>query len=276
MKCFYHSVDLDGKCSAAIIKDMYQQCELFPINYGQPFPIKKIKQREEVYIVDFTLQPFEQMIELEKYANLIWIDHHSSSIEESISRNFQHIKGIRDSRLAACELVWNYIHKSPIPPCINLLGRYDVWDLTNRDVLPFQYGMRTINSEPTSDIWKQVFNSSDEFIYGMISKGRVVLDYLKIDDEEYLHSFCSEIIFEDYKCLCVNKGKTSSQLFESKWNEDTYDIMMTFCRLPSKLWTISMYTTKKHINVGRIAKKYRGGGHTQAAGFQCEDLPFDV
>jgi nanoRNase/pAp phosphatase (c-di-AMP/oligoRNAs hydrolase) len=65
-------------------------------------------------------------------------------------------------------------------------------------------------------------------------------------------------------------------MFDSKWNEDKYDIMVTFCRLPSQTWTVSMYTTKKNINVGKLAKKFGGGGHTKAAGFQCKDLPFEL
>ncbi len=38
MICFYHSADLDGACSAAIIKLKHPECVLAPINYGNDFP----------------------------------------------------------------------------------------------------------------------------------------------------------------------------------------------------------------------------------------------
>jgi nanoRNase/pAp phosphatase (c-di-AMP/oligoRNAs hydrolase) len=42
-------------------------------------------------------------------------------------------------------------------------------------------------------------------------------------------------------------------------------------------WTVSMYTDKPDINVGLIAKKYGGGGHVGASGFQCiGELPFEL
>ena len=38
MKCFYHSADLDGQCSGAIVKLARPDCELVGIDYGDPFP----------------------------------------------------------------------------------------------------------------------------------------------------------------------------------------------------------------------------------------------
>jgi len=43
--------------------------------------------------------------------------------------------------------------------------------------------------------------------------------------------------------------------------------MIAVVMLPNKKWRVSLYTTKKEINVGEIAKKFGGGGHTSAAGF---------
>jgi len=40
-------------------------------------------------------------------------------------------------------------------------------------------------------------------------------------------------------------------------------------------WTVTLYS-RDGINVGEIAKKYGGGGHANAAGFQCEKLPFAI
>ena len=36
--CFYHKADLDGVCSAAIVKHFVPECELYGIDYGDEFP----------------------------------------------------------------------------------------------------------------------------------------------------------------------------------------------------------------------------------------------
>jgi nanoRNase/pAp phosphatase (c-di-AMP/oligoRNAs hydrolase) len=63
----------------------------------------------------------------------------------------------------------------------------------------------------------------------------------------------------------------SSQIFDTV--KEDYDIMIPFC-FDGKQWTVSMYTKNKEIDVSIIAKKYGGGGHKNAAGFQCKELPF--
>ena len=81
MKCFYHSTDLDGHCSGAIVKYRYPECEMIGINYGQEFPWDSIQPDEQVFMVDFTLQPFEGMERLNNLCNLHWIDR-STTTEE--------------------------------------------------------------------------------------------------------------------------------------------------------------------------------------------------
>lgn len=37
MYCFYHSKDLDGKCSGAIVKYKFPDCNMIGIDYGDKF-----------------------------------------------------------------------------------------------------------------------------------------------------------------------------------------------------------------------------------------------
>ncbi len=85
LKVFYHSADLDGHCSGAIVKYKFPDIEAIKINYGDKFPWGTIYSGETIYMVDFSLQPFEDMIKLNKLANLIWIDHHKTSIDDYIN-----------------------------------------------------------------------------------------------------------------------------------------------------------------------------------------------
>ena len=83
MICFYHRADLDGRCSGAIVKAHFPECRMIGMDYGEEMPWTEIYPNEEVYLVDFSLQPFEKMIRLQKLAQLIWIDHHKSAIADA-------------------------------------------------------------------------------------------------------------------------------------------------------------------------------------------------
>ena len=85
IKCFYHSADLDGHCSGAIVKFRFPEAVMHPINYGDTFPWDLFTEmpRQDVYIVDFALQPFMEMHQLAAICNLHWIDHHKSAISEA-------------------------------------------------------------------------------------------------------------------------------------------------------------------------------------------------
>ena len=136
MKIFYHSADLDGHCSGALLKDAFPEAELKPINYGEPFPWSEIKPDEEIYMVDFSLEPISDIWKLKSVCDrLVWIDHHKSAIEayyiEAQKRNDQFIEGYRRIGKAGCELTWSWLHPTKkMPEFIELLGRHDVRDLS--------------------------------------------------------------------------------------------------------------------------------------------------
>lgn len=111
---------------------------------------------------------------------------------------------------------------------------------------------------------------------------------------------------EKYFAIAVNIGHTNSKVFDVVWRRECpwcsgndesgllrgarsvctechgtgyiepYDLMITFVRRKDKLWNVSLYSTKPEIDCGEIAKSFGGGGHKGAAGFQCEELPFEI
>lgn len=265
----------DGHCSGAIVKHKYPDCEMIGVNYGKDLFVEdSIKEGETVYMVDYTLQPFERMIELNKKCHLIWIDHHESEIEE-YKKHTVFIDGYRKIGIGACYLVWKYLNNTLVPESVVLLSEYDVWDHNNYKTLPFQWGMRLHDTLPTRvNFWKRVFYNI-MFVDETISNGILILNYQKSQDEKFCKAYSFETEFEGLKAICCNKGFTNSMLFDSVPKD--FDIMITFCRLalPHKKWTVSIYTHRDDLDLGQIAKKHGGGGHKKAAGFKCETLPFD-
>ena len=113
--CIYHSVDLDGYMSAAIVKHWFlsqninkidnyfifeygknpydnlsaETLEFLRYNYGQPIP--DLSQYDKVIMCDISF-PMEEMYDVLVNRignNLIWIDHHISAI-----KNFESLDGV--------------------------------------------------------------------------------------------------------------------------------------------------------------------------------------
>lgn len=285
MKCFFHSSDLDGHCSGAIVKARHPECEMIGINYGQPFPFYKIVSNEDIYMVDFCLQPFDDMERLNSLCSLHWIDHHAKgSIDEAATRCFLASGGQSlDTSKAACELVWRYIYpKDTIPPpVVYFLGRYDVWK-HNEDprILPFQYGMRQFsNTWPDNqELWSRLFAASNNEYNSIINDGKLILTYEENQNAKFCKAYSFETELNGNRAVCANRGFTNSKVFDSVYDPAKHELMITFVRLkpPAGKWTVSLYSTRQDIDCGKIAKLFGGGGHKGAAGFQCEQLPFEI
>ena len=278
MKCFYHSADLDGHCSGALVKRFFPLCETIGINYGQDFPWESIEAGERVFMVDFSLQPFTDMIKLRGMCDLTWVDHHETAISEARKNDFI-VDGKLAIGIAGCELVWRYLYpKDPVPRAVYLLGRYDVWDHEDEDALPFQYGMRQYtNTFPdNTGFWEEVLTHN--YLWEKIADtGRTLLSYEAAQNEKFCRAYSFETNFNGFTGICANRGFTNSKVFDSVYDPEKHHMMITFCRLklPAKKWTVSLYSTRGDVNCGDVAKLFGGGGHKGAAGFQCDKLPFE-
>lgn len=280
MKAFYHSADLDGHCSGALVKIVHPKCEMIGINYGDEFPWEGIVQGERIFMVDFSLQPFSDMVRLHNNCSLIWIDHHKSAIEEAQKTGWE----IDESRLkvgiGACQIVYEYFKDLQIipgfvPTFVKLLAEYDVWNHKDPRTLPFQYGMRQQRNTDPENIafWRSLFDVEE--VQRITEIGGIIIEYQNVENEKYCKARSFEIEVDGLKCIAINRGMTNSKIFDSVWDNTKYDAMLTFCLVsPEKGWTISLYSDKEAIDVSEIAKRRGGGGHKGAAGFQAKELPF--
>ena len=301
IKCYFHSADLDGHCSGAIVKYKFPEAQLIPIDYGTKIDYSKISKDDTIYMVDFSLQPFSEMYELRNYvgaSNFIWIDHHVSAIKDADEFPIKMLKIVnsaggaielppstfntecigkrQEDGKAGCELTWEYLFPDDeMPAAVRLLGRYDVWDLEDPQVLEFQHGIRLENTDPNNQLlWKEYFEplARDRVKINKIN-GRTILAYQKQENKKYCNASVFELEFEGYKAICSNKMLNNSQFFESVWDNQKYDIMISFGLHKNGLWTFSFYTDKDGVDCSIIAKKLGGGGHKQAAGCSFKQLP---
>lgn len=275
--CFYHSADLDGHCSGAIVRKAFPQAQLIGVNYGDEVPWDLINKDTLVVIVDFSF-PMADMHRIQAEAkDLVWIDHHKSAIEAAGKEDF-YSPGIRRIGDAGCELAWEYFFDiGTMPRSVRLLGRYDVWAHHDPEVLPFQMGLRLYNTSPERDsTWKPLLRKPDRFdvIDKITGEGIVVLTYQDKQNEMYAKSCAFETELGGLRCIAINRRLTNSKIFDSVYDPERHDAMLLFGWQKGE-WCCSLYTgNRPDVDVSEVAKLYGGGGHAGAAGFSCDTLPF--
>lgn len=286
MICIYHSKDLDGYCSGAIVKRKYPDAKLIGYDYGWPFPLADDElMGQDVIMIDVSLPMNDMFVLGLRCRHLTWIDHHISAINAyndfpPHSQGGENITAILENGVSACEGGWKYLFPDEImPTAVKLLGEYDTWRNQDKQrwdnaIMPFQYGMRMICSSAETfpqELFEMPEIVTDSPVYSIIRDGKTILAYQKTQNERACRS-SFEIEFEGLKAICLNNGGANSQVFESVYDENRHDVMIPFV-FTGNHWTFSLYTTKKEVDCSVIAKSYGGGGHRQAAGFQLKHLP---
>ncbi len=81
------------------------------INHGMPFPLESIAERENVYIVDYSISKVDMTTLLEKTEEVVWMDHPITAI--NYYQDYEKkIAGIRFVGIAGCQLTYAYFQNA--------------------------------------------------------------------------------------------------------------------------------------------------------------------
>ncbi len=264
--CLYHN-DADGRASAAIVRRaLGSEIVLHEINYGNPIPWDKIEAAEQVVIVDFSL-PAADMQHIVDTKSLIWIDHHQSALDElgTISMEWD---GARDTSEAACVLTWRYFYPSDeVPQAIVLVGDRDIWRWAEKDTGAFSEGLFQQYNQPENDkLWEPLLNNDKQAVQRIIDQGAVLLDARLRSIRGEVNNYGYPARFEGYRTLVINRSGNGD--LGARIRELGYQI--AYCYVDNvqngELKTfVSLYSDE--IDVSKIARKFGGGGHPGASGF---------
>lgn len=283
MKCIYHN-DMDGRCAGALV--VHFTGNRNPEDYIEAdyrhFPIDKICTGETVYIVDysFTRHTVHQLDKLrhQMHCKIIWIDHHTSSIELSEDPTYSWVKtieGVRNIKLSGAGLVYCYFMSTSLVPeslprYIQYVDDYDRWIYRlGEDTTYFKLGLETISFNPLDPIWEEL-RQSNEKCDSIIAVGAIIKQYIDKSNAHYLESYGFQSTIAGLDCLVVNK-RTNSWVFADKI--DDFPIVATVV-FDGEWFYYSLYSNDKSVDCSKIAESYGGGGHKGAAGFKTKELIF--
>lgn len=275
--CYYHSKDMDGWFSGAIIKYKYPNSTLIGYDYYDELPdvIKTFKEGnyDEVIFIDVTL-PIHILNNIGKEVKLTVIDHHiqfKKSYDDFYKEHKEIFNYIYNEVLSACEIASIY-YLGYISKIVEYVGKYDTWRKDDfwEDTSIIKEALYSIINCPESVPEFYIENNSfTKEIRYLKNIGEILLNSQKIKNKNLVEKFSFETIaFNNLRALVINTNNFSSEIFEGYFDSNKHDIMIGFSHT-GKVWWISLRSVGD-LDVSEIAKQRGGGGHKNAAGFSID------
>jgi oligoribonuclease NrnB/cAMP/cGMP phosphodiesterase (DHH superfamily) len=277
---------MDGRCAGAIVArytNNYNPEDYFEVDYLMDLPIDCISEDEDVYLVDYsfkenTIWQLEKIFQ--KTKNVVWCDHHSSSLNLINSRpELNCISGIRKEGISGAALIYMYLYDVDeldfCPKFVQYVSDYDCWKYNlSKSTTYFKLGLEMHNFNALDDIWISLLEL-DNFLdiltlNKIIADGEKIKQFIDKDNAQYLKNFGYKSIINGLPCYVVNK-KSNSWIFGDKINE--YPVVVVYAFNGDK-YSYSIFSTNKDVDCSKIAESFGGGGHKGAAGFCSSKLLF--
>lgn len=258
----YHRNCSDGFGAAwAAWKKFGKKAEYIGVNH-QELPPKGLGGKN-VYLVDFSY-PVKIIKELLKTTkSLTILDHHITAkpLMEIIPN---HIYAVNNS---GSVITWNYFHpKKRIPKLLRHIEDFDLWKFK----LPNTHEVLAWLDRYDQDfkLWNKLAATLEnpKLRKEAINQGRIIL---KSEEElvEQIVGHAEIVNFEGRRTLAVNSGVFVSQVGNALYKKMP-PMGIVWSKRNGKL-IVSLRSTKA-VNVAKLAERYGGGGHKQAAGFSMK------
>lgn len=279
----HHSADFDGIACREVARFWLEKKLNTVTTKGwdysdDPLDIERGKY-DQIFILDLSPSCLEDFIRF----NVVWIDHHKTSIDNFESTK---INGYRVDGVAACRLAWQWFasgkewsilpkkqeyvdRRVDEPPLIRMLGEYDVWDHRDQECRLLQFGLHAIPFQFQSHFYSERTSQLSDIQY-LVDQGRIIERYQKAMDVKTAGS-AGLVRWKGLDWIMLN-APGNSQLFETAVPQFKHDALMRWTADTSGRAVVSLYHSpgKEHLDLSVFAKEMGGGGHRGACGFSCD------
>lgn len=256
----YHN-DTDGFGSAWSAYNYFGDKAIYiPVNYNQPMP--EMEEDSVVYILDFSYSR-QELIDLDnKMFEVTVIDHHRTAQEK--------LKGLPfcefDMTQSGAVLTWkHFFPMQPVPRILEYVQDYDLW--TFKLAYSEEYNAVIDSYEPSFDRWDILYEQIEENSPDILKQGEAILRFR----EQVVSRIVKEakiIDFDGYKAVTANVtypfiSKTGNALCKA-YPEAQFSLTYFIDGNGNKCYSLRSIGD---FDVSEIAKKMKGGGHRNSAGF---------
>ncbi|OGF62664.1 hypothetical protein A2662_03975 [Candidatus Giovannonibacteria bacterium RIFCSPHIGHO2_01_FULL_45_33] len=257
----YHKKCSDGFGAAwSAWKKFGNKALYLGVNHGESLP--KIIKGKIVYLLDFSY-PTDKTRELIKGAKkVISIDHHISA-EKSIKMAHEYSYALNHSGAA---LAWKYFHPTKkIPVLISYVEDVDLWKIKLPKTMELNLVLRIFPLD--FKIWSKIARDWEikKLRKQYLMEGASMLKY-ENDLVSRIVEDAEEVILSKQKALAVNAPLRLASQIGSVLVKSGSPIGIIWQRKKGK-FLVSL-RSRPSTDVSKIAVKYGGGGHRNAAAFR--------
>ena len=243
---------------------------------AMPAPVPEGIINKELYVLDYSYnqETIQELIDINK--SVVVIDHHQSG--ESAVTAFP--QNIFDMNHSGAVLAWQYFHPTVAVPSVLLyVEDHDIWKHTLPNHVEFNVALHQIPRSFSN--WETlIHNLEDEkFLQDFIEKGRILATFEQ-DVITKLTEIKERVLFEGHEVWALNFGGHYKSILGNILAEQNLEIGgvalgIIYNHANGKV-NISL-RSKGDVDVAKLAEKYGGGGHKNAARIQVatfNELPF--
>jgi oligoribonuclease NrnB/cAMP/cGMP phosphodiesterase (DHH superfamily) len=272
----YHGDCPDGWCAAYVASKRYPEAKLLPMKYGENPPYGEVEDKD-VIVVDFSWSR-EASIRLSLLAKSFHIyDHHKSARENLEGLDFATF----DMERSGAGLAWDYLfgvdskwlrpdgsvdltktNFGARPWFVDFVEDNDLWRFKLTDSKEIGLFLKTLPR--TAEAW-------DHLALTDLKKAAMAGAAIKLAVDYYVESMVREARrgkIDDYTVALVNAPYVNvSELGNAL--AQTADIGLAYFERVDGHVQFSLRSVGD-IDVADVAKRYGGGGHKNAAGFELK------
>lgn len=275
-----HHDDHDGFCSAWVARHFLPDpVEYKAVNYGQEPPWDLINGKT-VYLFDFSYERPEMEEIFKRAKEVVHLDHHKSAKEKLDGLGGSEF----DMNRSGCKMTldWFLEHKSRkligLPHITALVDYAQDYDLHTFDLPKSKEINAYIHSFPmTFEVWDRIvgklFNFDGVSVTlksGAVSRGKAILEMEKRQAEDAIEE-ARRVELGDHSVMVLNistKSTINSAAGALAALPDV-DYSLAWFQQNDGQFECSL-RSRGSLDVSEIAKAQGGGGHPNAAGFQCK------
>ena len=277
----YHAHCTDGFGAAyAAWKKFGDLADYVPMNYGEPehgdVDLLQAKigtpDNRQVYVLDFSFPIDITKWLIKNSAFFVWLDHHKTAFEmwagderELYLDETEYTNIILDNSKSGAMLAWEYFHPSnELPIIIRHIDDRDRWKFNLRGSKEIHASLQT--EKPwTFEMW-DALTSNDN--YGaLFSQGGAILK-AQTQQVASTASYSRKCQIGDATGLSVNTNVHISEVgHELAKKSGTFGLVWY---LNADNRANCSLRSEGDYDVSAIARRFGGGGHKNAAGFNCD------
>lgn len=268
----YHDNCADGFTAAWVAEGVLSQdqdTEIIGVQYNEPAPLDLIDSQTRVYILDFSYPWADMLAICDAAATVVLLDHHKTAMESISGLKHPKLAMVLDPDYSGAGLTWRWFFPDKrMPDLVARVQDRDLWRFTFDDSKAVAEAIFAREFDLAE--WDAMAKMS---IKDLAKEGEVLQAKKDKDIAGFIIQNSHYILVGDFLVPACNlpaqyANETGNKLLQFFPNAPFSAI---YWQAEETKMRVSLRSENSREDVSRIAKKFGGGGHRNAAGFKIDN-----